>query len=48
MYGVIPVSLIQELEESRRPDQPFDYKRQDWKSKEQASEDFLFYVETLN
>ena len=48
MYGVIPISLIQELEDSRQPDQPLDYARQDWKSKEQASEDFLFYVETLN
>ena len=48
MYGVIPVSLIRELEESRQSDQPFDYARQDWKSKEQASEDFLFYVETLS
>ena len=48
MYGVIPISLIQELEDSRQPDQPLDYARQDWKSKEQASEDFLFYIETLN
>lgn len=48
MYGVIPVSLIRELEESRQADQPYDYTRQDWKSKEQASEDFLFFVETLN
>ena len=48
MYGVIPLALIRELEESRRADQRLDHKRQDWKSKEQASEDFLFYVETLN
>ena len=47
-YGVIPISLIQELKESRQADQPVDYQRKDWKTKEQASEDFLFYVETLS
>lgn len=48
MFGVIPVSLLNDLKESRQADQPVDYNRVDWKSKEQASEDFLFYVETLS
>ena len=47
MFGVIPISLVHDLEEARRPDQPYDYQNRDWKSKEQAAEDFLFHVETL-
>ena len=46
-FGVIPTVLIKELKESRRADQPLDYQRQDWKSKEQAAEDILFHIETL-
>ena len=34
MFGVIPISLINELEESRQAHMPVNYKRQDWKTKE--------------
>jgi len=48
MFGVIPIALIKELEESRQPDQAASGHRRDWKTKEQASEDILFFVETLS
>ena len=48
MFGVIPITLIKELEEARPADIPLNHQRKDWKSKEQAAEDFLFYIETLS